>query len=141
MKRISLFILFTLTLVTLACQQSDKTNTSAGIDLKPAMERFHSVLRPLQHQAVPEQDIAMIRANTDTLLILAEQVKDAKIPEELAAQSNAIKLHQETLLKSVQALTAAAKTNSAENIMSAFSDIHSQYESFADVIYTLQGTQ
>jgi len=124
---------------TFACQQEESPKTEDQMGLMTAMEKFHTVLRPLQHQAVPNNDVETIKSQTSKLYSMAEQVANATIPEDLREQGDAIHQHQQDLVGRVRELQNQLKNGTDEDILNAFSDIHTQYENFADAIYIIKG--
>ncbi len=134
-KFIGLSLGFVLILMFACQQQNAKSEDQIG--LMPAMEKFHTVLRPLQHQAVPNNDVEAIKSEAQNLYELAEQVADATLPEALQNQSETVKEHQQNLVNAVKNLQEQIQTGSSDDIISAFSDVHNQYENFADAIYSI----
>jgi len=135
-----LWLLFgVLLMLTFACQQEESPKTEDQMGLMTAMEKFHTVLRPLQHQAVPNNDVEAIKSQAPHLHNLAEQVANSTVPEDLKEQSDAIHQHQQDLVRRVRELQNQVESGSDEDILNAFSDIHTQYENFADAIYIIKG--
>mgnify|MGYP006304120911 CR=1 FL=1 len=139
MKSKSWLILLSGLVLIVACQQSNEQTTQNEIGLISAMEKFHTILRPLQHQAVPNQNIDVITAHADTLHALALQVQGASVPEKLAENSETIAQHKANLLQAVEQFQDVAASDVPEEILAAFSSVHDRYEEFATSVYRLEG--
>jgi len=141
------FRLLTLTIaiisiaVMIQCQNKQESDTANSVDIVSAMEKFHTLLRPLQHQAVPNNDIRAIQTNAGKLQTLAGQIQDASLPESLKEYRQKIEKLTGELFEASKALNAESDTLSDEKILAKFATVHDHYEALAEVIYTLDTVQ
>ncbi|MBS1272158.1 MAG: hypothetical protein MAGBODY4_01297 [Candidatus Marinimicrobia bacterium] len=141
------FHLLTLTVAVFAmalifqCQKKSESDMANSVDIVSAMEKFHTVLRPLQHQAVPNSDFEAIKTNAEKLQNLAQQIQDASLPESLKEHKPQIDEYIGNLLEASQTLNDSVDTISDEEILSKFAAVHDHYEELADEIYTLENME
>ncbi len=101
------------------------------------MDDYHRVLRPLMHQALPNQDVAAFKANAAALLQSAEKVAAAEIPEKFAAQKEHITGLTNTLLEKTRSFHDCCQSGTDAEIFESFTAAHDNYETLADVVYRL----
>ena len=130
MKKFPL-VMMTIVLVSLAmlvqCQKEAETDTETEqetttqtIDVQTAMERFHTVLRPLQHQAVPRKNVLVILDNAENLHSLAMVIQEARIPENLQDEKPTIDSLRQDLVQATQALNSIPQNVTEEEIIEKF---------------------
>ena len=140
MKKWLCWFLIAALIPTLACQkQSETEQTSATTEnsLLQAMDEYHRVLRPLMHQALPNQDVAAFKANAAALLQCAEKVAAADVPEKFTAQKNEIAGRTKTLLEKTRAFHDRCQSGTDAEIFDSFTAAHDNYEALADILYKL----
>lgn len=135
--------------IVLSCQQesdstdttdADKTqNTSVAetVTLVQAMDDYHRVLRPLMHQALPDQNVAAFKENSEALLQQAEKIDQAVIPEKFADQRDKIEPLCKSILEKTRRFHESTGVGSDEQIFDAFLAAHDEYEVLADIVYKL----
>jgi hypothetical protein len=123
---------------TASCQkQSETEQTATENTLLQAMDEYHRVLRPLMHQALPNQDSAAFKANAAALLECAEKVAAADIPEKFAAQKAQIDSVADDMLAKTRLFYDAAQGGADEEMLNQFTAAHEDYEALADIVYKL----
>lgn len=140
MKKSLCCMLMAALLPALACQkQSETEQTGAATEnnLLQAMDDYHRVLRPLMHQALPNQDVAAFKNNAAALLQGAEKVAAAEIPEKFAAQRDQIAALTKTLLEKTQVFHERCQSGADTEILESFTSAHEDYEALADILYKL----
>lgn len=101
------------------------------------MDDYHRVLRPLMHQALPNQDVAAFKANAAELLQCAEKVAAAGIPEKFAAQKDQIAGLAKALREKTQTFHDRCQSGADAEIFESFTTAHDEYEALADILYKL----
>ncbi len=96
---------------------------------------FHDVLHPLQHEALPKNDLARIRAKSDALLKYGRAITKLGVPRATKTEQRA-ELKKE-LSKFKQALAnfkTAARKGSDEQLKTSFSAVHDAFEMLAGML-------
>jgi len=149
MKRFtSVFVVAILGLsIGLSCQKkSDSSDTTDDaqnasgpntITLVQAMDEYHRVLRPLMHQALPEENIVAFKENSEELLRQAEKIDHAVIPEKFAEQRDKIEMLSKSILEKTKRFHESTRVGSDEQILDTFLVAHDEYEALADLVYKL----
>ncbi len=135
-----LWMLMAMSVFSLACQKQSETEQTAATTentLLQAMDEYHRVLRPLMHQALPNQDVAAFKANAAELLQCAEKVAAADIPEKFTAQKDQIAGRTKTLLEKTQTFHDRCQSDADTEIFESFTTAHDDYEALADILYKL----
>ena len=125
--RIVAFFLATTFMVTLSVHSS-LSATVPKISRAEAYERFHEVLHPLQHEALPQKNFAEIRRRSNDLL------KRGKVIVSLGVRQ-APKRNREEFAKvlsrferALATLKADAKKGSDADLEKSFTAVHDLYE-------------
>ena len=146
MKKIQLIpvlIALALLIMFVQCQKETDTETEQDtatqtIDIQTAMEKFHTVLRPLQHQAVPRKNVLIILNSAENLYSLALVIRESRIPENLQDEQAKIDSLRQDLVNATQALNSVPPDVTEEEIIERFSLIHDKYENLGDTIYKIE---
>jgi hypothetical protein len=95
---------------------------------KEAYERFHDVLHPLQHEALPQRNFAEIRRQAKELVKRGKAI--VSLGRNQASERNRVEFSK-ALKKFDQALTkfkSDAGSGSDENLAKSFEAVHDLYE-------------
>ncbi|HEX9652329.1 MAG TPA: hypothetical protein VGA99_01345 [bacterium] len=140
MKKWLCWMLMAMLIPTLACQKQSETEQASATtenSFLKAMDEYHRVLRPLMHQALPNQDVAAFKANASALLQCAETVATTDIPEKFAAQKAQIDSLADAMLAKTRLFYDACQGGADAEMFNQFSAAHEDYEALADIVYKL----
>ena len=98
---------------------------------------FHHVLHPLEHEALPKNDFATIRAKAGELLKLGEGITKLGVPAGTKAESreefkNELKKFKEALAR----FRKASKSGTNDELKTTFSAVHDSFEMLAGMLRT-----
>ncbi len=144
MNKKSMYMVFILVfslIFNFGCQKtSETTEESSGAapkSLVELMDEYHRVLRPLMHQALPDEDVATLKENASALLKGAEKIAAVEIPSKFEAKKDELSNIINGLLSKTKAFYETCQTGSDEEIMDTFRSAHDDYEALADIVYKL----
>lgn len=128
-------ILLIMALSAAGCQsQKKKAPATPKESLPTALERFHDVLRPLHHEALPEKNAQAIRDSLDHLLALQDSVFLAPMPKDWEDVADTLNTLRKQFKASGEALKEAAKGKDDNAVLKAFQKYH---DSFKAIMMTL----
>lgn len=93
---------------------------------------FHDVLHPLEHEALPKNDFATIRARASELVSLGQAITKLGVPAGVKAQNR--EEFKKELKKFKEALTKfqkASKSGSDEQLKTTYTAVHDLFEMLA----------
>lgn len=135
-----LIVVFGIT-VCLGCQKSsetsEETTNATRSSLMGSMDEYHRVLRPLMHQALPEQDVAAFKERASELLKCAEKLVGVPIPAQFVERKATIDSLAQEILAKTKTFHEICQTGTADEIFDAFMVAHDDYEALADIVYKL----
>jgi len=124
----SLIVLLVI-LAAVGCQsQKKKVTVAPRANLQIALKKFHKVLHPLQHKAVPEENAQAIRDSLDHLLALGDSVFIAPMPENWQDIADTLNALRKQFKANGQALKEAAKGQDDKAVLNAFEKYHDSFE-------------
>ena len=92
------------------------------------LESFHEELYKVYHSYMPNNDIEKIKAIIPDMKIKIGQLKQAKLPQNLADRQNKFDGAVSKLETSLNELENSIKTNSKEKIQPAVEKLHTAYQ-------------
>ena len=98
-------------------------------------EEFHDVLHPLEHEALPKEDFARIRAQSANLFKHGRQIVKLGVPEGTAADQQAE--FRKGLAKFDSALNkfrTHARRGSNSQLKTSYSAVHDSFEMLASML-------
>lgn len=95
------------------------------------LDRFHDVLHPLVHDALPDNDFDTIRKNLDALMQEAEAIVNAALPEKYEAKKREFGVLAEAL---VNQLAGLKETADDEELAMKFEERHGTFEQMAGML-------
>ena len=93
-------------------------------------EKFHDVLHPLEHEAVPQKDYARIRARSSELVQLGNAIVKLGVPEGSNVPDE-MRRELKTFKKSLRRFSSVAKGNKDRDLETAFEAVHDSFEKLA----------
>ena len=129
---VSLVLVFSFS-VTLTAQEAQKTETKEMTkeSTEKIFEAFHSVLRPLQHKALPANDFKKIRAKSELLVEKGKAIVALGTPKDIEEASEyevALKSFSDALAK----LESDAKNGTDAELKKSYLAVHDLYEKLMD---------
>jgi hypothetical protein len=96
---------------------------------------FHDVLHPLQHEALPKKDFALIRLKAKELATAGDAIVQLDVPpgtEEAKVEEfkKALKTFSDALTK----FSADALDGTDEQLEGSFGSVHDSFETLADML-------
>ena len=124
------------TTLTLAVLLSFANVKSAGEDFSvKEYDDFHRVLHPLQHEALPKNDIATIRARAKELIKLGEAIVKLGVPEGTKADLvTNFKKELETFKKVLAKYGADSESGSDTDLKTSYIAVHDSFEELAGML-------
>lgn len=98
-------------------------------------EKFHDVLHPLEHEALPRKDFKRIRAKSSLLVNRGRAIVKVGVPQGMSEDRK--EEFTKELKKFDQALTnfrAAARTGSNTQLQTSYSVVHDSFEMLAGML-------
>jgi hypothetical protein len=128
----ALFVL--IAVLSLAALASAVPSQHGGSGVKE-YDAFHDLLRVLQHDALPANDMKTIREKAPDLIKLGEPIVKMGVPhgtkeENVAKFKEGLKNFEAALKK----YGADAKNGSDENLKTSYIAVHDTYEELADIL-------
>ncbi len=117
-----------------ACQSKKKAAKPARKDMLAAIKEFHKVLHPLQHEAVPAENVQAIRDSLDHLLALGDSLYIAPMPKDWQDIADTLDTLKNQFKANGEALKEAAKGKDDKAVLDAFEKYHNSFET---MIHTL----
>lgn len=108
-------------------QMMEKHHGKATGPLAESLKAFHEVLHPLVHDAMPNHDIAAVKAKLQDLMAKAEAMAAIELP----AAARKLRNKRDKLIKRVHELNAKAKASN-KKFEKAFDKVHEAFEDLAD---------
>ena len=98
-------------------------------------DEFHKVLHPLEHEALPKNDFATIRARATELINLGQAITRLGVPrgtkqEHIAEFKKELKKFRSALSK----FRSAAKSGSDQQLKTSYSAVHDSFEMLAGML-------
>ena len=131
---LSIAFLFSAISSNAVTQHKGQHENKHGLSVK-AYEDFHSVLHPLQHEALPNKDFGRIRAQSSLLVKRGKALVKLGVPKGTSAE------HKEGfgkgLMKFNEALAkfkADAKKGTDEQLAASYSAVHDSFEMLAEML-------
>jgi hypothetical protein len=98
-------------------------------------DEFHKVLHPLEHEALPKNDFATIRARASELITLGYAITKLGVPR--GTKQEHVEMFKKELKKFRGALTrfrAAAKSGPDQELKTSYSAVHDSFEMLAGML-------
>jgi hypothetical protein len=98
-------------------------------------DEFHRVLHPLEHEAIPKNDMATIRRRANELIKLGEAIVKLGVPEGTKAES--VESFKTELAKFKEALSkfgSDAESGSDADLKKSFSAVHDSFEELVGML-------
>ena len=109
----------------------DSGDTQARV---PELEKFHSVIFRVWHEAWPDKDYGLLKELLPDIEQGADALAEAKLPGILREKGEAWKAGVAELLAVVQKYKRAVEENQDENLLNAAEELHSQFEALVHLI-------
>lgn len=100
-------------------------------------DQFHKVLHPLEHEALPKNDFATIRARSGELITLGQAITKLGVPR--GTKQEHVEQFKKELKKFRSALSkfrTAAKSGTDQQLKSSYSAVHDSFEMLAAMLPT-----
>ena len=98
-------------------------------------DKFHDVLHPLEHEALPKNDFATIRRRSSELVKLGQAITKLGVPNGTKAE------HRDDFEKELKKFSAAlktfrknAKSGTDEQLKTSYSAVHDSFEMLAGML-------
>ncbi len=98
------------------------------------LDEMHKVIHPLQHKALPNNDIAAIRAGAPKLLEESKKVQSAQLPENLMAKKVAFDEGAQKLVALCEDLNSKATTGTDDEVKMVYVSVHEAFENLVGQI-------
>jgi hypothetical protein len=98
-------------------------------------DEFHEVLHPLEHEALPKNDFATIRARASELVTLGQAITKLGVPR--GTKQEHFEEFKKELKKFRSALTrfrSAAKSGTDQQLKTSYSAVHDSFEMLAGML-------
>jgi hypothetical protein len=138
-KIFSLIVLSTVFLLA-SCQKKEaehKTEMEMGEKhnfILKEIEEMHDYIHPLQHQALPNNDITAIKNGAPKLLEESRKILNAQLPENFKDKETTFKELSQKLVKSCEELNARIVNGTDEEVKSAYIVVHEDFESLVEIL-------
>jgi hypothetical protein len=98
-------------------------------------DEFHKVLHPLEHEALPKNDFATIRAKAGELVTLGQEITKLGVPrgtkqEHVEDFKKQLKMFRNALSR----FRSAAKSGTDEQLKTSYSAVHDSFEMLAAML-------
>ena len=113
--------------------QGSKADTTKQEFGKKEFEAFHTVLRPLQHKALPAGDFKKIREKSDILAAKGEEIVKLGLPKELKDSTVYAKTLAE-FAKALGGLKHEAKEGTDAELKKSYIAVHNLYEELMNLL-------
>ncbi len=147
MKRSTVFPLLIccalLSPASLAAQQGHGSHTSSALHQHggaqhhafgiQAFNRFHDVLHPLEHDALPKGDFKTIRARAAELVNLGRPITKMAVPRG-ATDATMFKNKQKEFAKALANFRRDARSGTDEQLKTSYSAVHDSFEELAGML-------
>lgn len=136
LKSTFLFIALSLTLAFTANAQQQKKHAEEGRggSFKNAdVDRFHDVLHPLQHEALPANDFKTIRAQAPNLARVGRALTRMKTPAGVEDKAAFVK-HQKSFTAALRRYQQTAARGSDAKLKTAYLAVHDTFEEMAHLL-------
>jgi hypothetical protein len=98
-------------------------------------DEFHHVLHHLQHEALPKNDMATIRAKASELIQLGQKITTLGVPQGTKVEN--VENFKKELARFDQALTkygSDAKSGSDDDLRKSYVVVHDSFEALAEML-------
>ena len=127
-KRVYLVSLLLLTLAVIV----DARASDFGVK---QYDDFHHVLHPLEHEALPKNDFATIRARAGELVKLGEGITKLGVPPGTKAENrDEFKKELKKFKDALAKFRKASKSGSNDELKTTFSAVHDSFEMLAGML-------
>jgi hypothetical protein len=100
-----------------------------------AYEKFHDVLQPLQHEALPNKDFKRIRSNAVEFVKLGKQIVKLGVPAGVPqSKAEAFRKELKKFNSALNKFTQYAKASADSDLESSFSAVHDSFEMLAEML-------
>jgi len=99
----------------------------------PEVDAFHRILYVIYHKDLPEKKFAEIGTASRELVVRAEAVLKARLPQRLAGKSGAFQAASEALLEAAGRLESVCRKGDEPSVEAAVLDVHAKYQSLESV--------
>jgi hypothetical protein len=133
--RLRVFVLFLLTvflLSTATLRASATTNSTQHGFSSKEYEKFHDVLHPLEHDALPQKDFRRIRSQAKLLVKRGNAIVKLGVPSGTSDdQKEEFAKELDSFRKALNKFRQDAKTGNNEQLKASFSAVHDSFEMLA----------
>ena len=98
-----------------------------------AFDRFHDVLHPLEHEALPKGDFKTIRARAAELVNLGRPITKMSVPRG-ASDAVMFKNKQKEFAKALANFRRDARSGTDEQLKTSYSAVHDSFEELAGML-------
>ena len=134
MKSIRSTFVLTLIFASLFFVASTKAGPQHGFSI-PQYEKFHDVLHPLEHEALPKKDFRQIRRKAAELVKLGKAIVAVGVPantkdEQKSEFTKALKDFDKALIR----FRSHARTANNTKLKNSYSAVHDSFETLAAML-------
>jgi hypothetical protein len=98
-------------------------------------EKFHDVLQPLQHEALPNKDFVRIRSNAVEFVRLGKAIVKVGVPAGVAkTKVAAFRKELKKFNNALNKFSRIAKAGADSDLESSFSAVHDSFELLAEML-------
>lgn len=114
-------------------QQSSHAEEAHGSMGDAAFDRFHDLLHPLQHDAVPQNDYARIRRDGRDLVLAGRRITNNVVPATVADTAKFCD-EQARFELALKEFDRAARRKDDAELKRSFASVHDTFEELASLI-------
>ena len=98
-------------------------------------EKFHDVLQPLQHEALPNKDFARIRSKAVDFVKLGKALVKAGVPAGVAkTKADEFRKELKKFNSALNKFSRVAKAGADSDLEASFSAVHDSFEVLAEML-------
>jgi hypothetical protein len=97
------------------------------------VDDFHRLLYVVYHQYLPDKAYEKIKGVSEEMMLGAEAITKATLPNRLEAKSQAFTTAASELYEAAKSLAETSKSGSGEKIAAAVETVHTKYQSLAGI--------
>ncbi len=97
------------------------------------VDEFHKVLYVVYHKYLPDKDYEKIMASSEELMLKAEAVTKATLPQRLESRAEKYNLAAAELYEATKALVETAKSKEGKAVEDAVEAVHTKYQNLEKV--------
>lgn len=128
-------VAFLLVTSLLTCLISNAT-PQHGFNVKE-YDRFHDVLHPLEHDALPQKDFRRIRSKASELVRLGKAIVKVGAPEGFPTARQELSKELKKFDRALVRFKADAKSGTDDQLKVSYSAVHDSFEMLASILPTL----